>query len=332
MKKLRTYLLGLRPFAFIILLLLINFSCKKEKIPTDICNNFTPYNGEDSLGYLIDEKVNQIEIATLKTAELLEHRKNTLPKSFDHGNMITSSSSAWTSGFFGGILWQLYENNPCPSFYKFAELYTRRVEREKSTKTHHDVGYIIYSSFGTALRIDNANNRKDIVLQAANSLLSRFSETVGLIRSWDWNQENWNYPVIIDNMMNLELLLWAYKQTNSAKYYDAAISHANKTMTHHYREDYSSYHLVDYNIENGTVRSKQTVQGFSKNSSWARGQAWGLYGFTMMYRETGLKKYLQHAEKIADFILKHPRLPSDKIPYWDFDDPRIPNKIGRAHV
>jgi len=155
--------------------------------------------------------------------------------------------------------------------------------------------------------------------------MTRFHSNVGLIKSWD-NRKLWEYPVIIDNMMNLELLYDISKMTGNDNMKNACISHADKTLQNHFRSDYSSFHVVNYDSVSGKVISKVTHQGYSDSSSWARGQAWGLYGFTMMYRETKNPAYLNHARKIATFILNHPRLPKDKIPFWDFDAPNIPNE------
>ena len=150
----------------------------------------------------------------------------------------------------------------------------------------------------------------------------------GVIKSWD--NRKWGYPVIIDNMMNLELLFWATRVTGDSSFYKIAVTHANTTMKNHFRPDYSSYHVLNYNAENGEVKQKKTAQGFADESAWARGQAWALYGFTVMYRETKEKKYLDQANHIAHFILSHPNLPADKIPYWDFNAPNIPNALRDA--
>jgi unsaturated chondroitin disaccharide hydrolase len=166
------------------------------------------------------------------------------------------------------------------------------------------------------------------LLNSARSLASRFNTTTGTIRSWNFG--DWKYPVIIDNMMNLELLVWAAANSTDSSLRQIAIAHANTTMKNHFRDDYSSYHLVDYDPQTGRVLKKQTVQGAADSSAWARGQGWALYGYTMMYRETGIGQYLEQARHIARFILQHSRLPADKVPYWDFDAPGIPNALRDA--
>jgi rhamnogalacturonyl hydrolase YesR len=148
---------------------------------------------------------------------------------------------------------------------------------------------------------------------------------VGCIRSWDHHQNEWQYPVIIDNMMNLELLFWAFRETGDSTYYKIAISHADKTMKNHFRKDHSCFHVVDYDTLTGKVIKKNTHQGYSDSSSWARGQAWALYGFTLVYNYTRDKKYLEQAKDIEAFIFSNKYMPDDLIPYWDFDDPAIPN-------
>ncbi|MDR1938447.1 MAG: glycoside hydrolase family 88 protein, partial [Tannerellaceae bacterium] len=159
----------------------------------------------------------------------------------------------------------------------------------------------------------------------AESLASRFNPVIGCIKSWDHNTNKWQFPVIIDNMMNLEFLFWASRESGDSKYRDICISHADKTITNHFRPDYSSYHVVSYDTITGQVEKKNTHQGYADESAWARGQAWGLYGFVVMYRETQDVKYLEQAKNIAGFILNHPNLPADKIPFWDFNAPDIPN-------
>ena len=252
-----------------------------------------------------------------------------LPRSFNHkGEFITCKSDWWVSGFFPGALWYLYEYSGDEQMKKLAEEYTARVEDQQYTTNNHDVGFMIYCSFGNGYRLTNNGHYKDVILTAANSLATRYRPSTGVIRSWDWG--TWQYPVIIDNMMNLELLFFASHNPDYKKLGNIAVSHAEKTLANHFRPDGSSFHVVSYDTVTGAVISQQTRQGYSDASAWARGQAWGLYGYTMCYRETGDKKYLEQAQKIADFILNHPNLPEDKIPYWDFDDPDIPDTYRDA--
>ncbi len=184
----------------------------------------------------------------------------------------------------------------------------------------------MFSSFGKAYQFTGNEEYKNVVIQSAKTLATRFNPKVGCIRSWDHNADKWDFPVIIDNMMNLEMLMWAAKETGNDTLKQIAISHAQTTAKNHFREDYSSYHVIDYNPETGEVENRNTHQGYSDESAWARGQAWGLYGFTMMYRETGMEEFLDQAEKIAGFILNQKGIKEGQIPYWDFNAPNIPNE------
>jgi len=164
---------------------------------------------------------------------------------------------------------------------------------------------------------------EEVLLTGARSLATRFKPEVGLIRSWDHNRDKWQYPVIIDNMMNLELLMWAADRSGDKSLRDMAVSHADKTLKHHFRPDFSSCHLVSYDTISGQPHLKQTHQGLSDSSAWSRGQAWGLYGYTCMYRLTGNARYLEQARGIAGFLINHRNMPADGIPYWDFDAPAL---------
>lgn len=260
-------------------------------------------------------------------AEALKDKPGRLPKSTDkEGKLSTSDSRWWCSGFFPGVLWYVYEGTNDPELKEWARMYTARIEREKYTTNNHDVGFMLYCSFGNGLRLGGYDAYKEVLLTGTESLSTRYKDNVGAIRSWDWNQKVWQYPVIIDNMMNLELMMWAAKESGNKRFAEMAKSHADKTMKNHFRNDYSCYHVVSYDTITGKPHKKQTWQGYADESAWARGQAWALYGYTMMYRETGEKRYLNHAKKVAEYIMNHPNLPEDKIPYWDFNAPQIPNE------
>jgi len=253
---------------------------------------------------------------------------NGLPRTFENGNVQTTNPDGWVSGFFAGTLLRLYEYTQDSVLLKNALIRLRLLEKEQFNKTTHDLGFMMYCSFGNAIRITPDAGYDSILINSARSLCTRFNPKVGCIRSW--NSAPSHFLVIIDNMMNLELLMYAFEKTHDSSFYNIAVTHANTTMKNHFRPDYSSYHVVDYNPVTGAVQRKITHQGAADESAWARGQAWGLYGFTMMYRTTGDKKYLEQAKHIADFILHHPNLPSDKIPFWDFDAPGIPNAYRDA--
>ncbi len=247
------------------------------------------------------------------------------PRTIDSGKLKLVASRDWTSGFFPGVLWFLYEYTGKREWVKQAKAYTANIEKEKTNAGTHDMGFKVYCSFGSGYRLTRDAAYKDVIIQSARTLSTRFNPTVGCIRSWDHHKEVWGFPVIIDNMMNLELLFEATKLTGDSSFYKIAVAHANTTMKNHFRPDYSSYHVVDYDTTTGAVVKKNTHQGYSHESAWSRGQAWALYGYTMCYRYTKNPVYLQQAEHIASFILNHPRLPKDLVPYYDFDAPEIPN-------
>jgi len=241
-----------------------------------------------------------------------------IPRAIKDGHIKYAKSYDWTSGFYAGSLWYLYELSKNEKWKERALDYTMRLDSVKFYKGNHDIGFMMESSFGNAMRLYPSKIYDDIIVQSAKSLITRFRPKPGVIQSWDKNK-NWDCPVIIDNMMNLELLFHASKISGENQYRNIAITHADTTLKNHFREDYSSYHVIDYNVETGNVIAKETHQGLAHESAWARGQSWGLYGYTVMFRETKDKKYLNQAIKIAEFIKNHPNLPKDKIPHWDFD-------------
>ena len=259
-------------------------------------------------------------------AKSMESDNDSLPRSYtDRTGLIKSNSHWWCSGFFPGVLWYLYEAKGSPNLKRYAEIYTQRVADQQYTTDNHDVGFILMCSFGNGYRLTQTPSYVPILLKGAQSLSTRFKPVVGLIRSWDTKTDKWRYPVIIDNMMNLELLEWAAQHSDSTKFAKIASSHAKLTMKNHFRKDFSSYHVIGYDPETGEIEKRNTHQGYAHESAWARGQAWGLYGYTMMFRETGGSSYLHHAKGIARFIMSHPNMPKDKVPYWDFNAPDIPH-------
>ncbi|MEO6980239.1 MAG: glycoside hydrolase family 88 protein [Mucilaginibacter sp.] len=252
------------------------------------------------------------------------------PKNFNPATnkLETGSSRWWCSGFYSGTLLNLYEQNHDEALLTAAKHSMDSLAREQYNTHTHDLGFMMYTSFGNANRLSPNQEDKQILVNSAKSLSTRFNPKVGCIKSWESKPSD--FLVIIDNMMNLELLFWATKETGDSSFYKIAVTHANTTMKNHYRSDFSSYHVINYNPETGAVQQKKTAQGFADESAWARGQVWGLYGFTVMYRETKDKKYLEQAKHIAEFILNNPNLPADKIPYWDFNAFNIPNVLRDA--
>lgn len=245
--------------------------------------------------------------------------KNSYPRSTNpDGTIKRVSASDWTSGFFPGSLWLMYEYTKDTSWLTRATQWTAGLEGQKNNTSTHDLGFILYSSFGGGYRLTQSDIFRTIILQGAKSLSTRYNPVVGCIKSWD-NNPKYTFPVIIDNMMNLEMLFFATKMSGDSSYYRIAVRHALTTIANHFRPDNSSYHVVDYNPSTGAIISKTTAQGLNNLSDWARGQAWGLYGFTMCYRETGDARFLDMATKVADFYISHPNMPPDHVPFWDFD-------------
>ncbi|MDR3220076.1 MAG: glycoside hydrolase family 88 protein [Dysgonamonadaceae bacterium] len=242
------------------------------------------------------------------------------------GSIEMVSIGDWTCGFFPGELWYMYEYTSDPEWKLAAEKFTDKLEPVQYYKGDHDIGFRVYCSYGNGLRLTGNEKYKEIMMQSARSLMTRYNPQMGLIRSWDFNKDKWQYPVIIDNMMNLELLFWACKESGDSAFYQAAVSHADKTLTNHFRADNSSYHVVVYDTITGSAYLKCTHQGYADESAWARGQAWGAYGFTVCYRETQNPAYLKKAEGIISFIFNNPHLPTDLIPYWDYNAPNIPDE------
>ena len=244
-----------------------------------------------------------------------------LPRSIQRG---LQPKTDWTAGFFPGTLWYLYTYTGEDTWKTRAEKATALMEGEQNNAFDHDIGFKMYSCFGNGYLLTGNKAYRHIIFRSAKTLTSRYSYKTGLIMSWEPDvKRDWLFPVIIDNMINLELLMEAYKMSGDTTLRHIAVSHADKTMKYHYRKNMSCPHVVDYEPETGAMRKYDWNNGSddTANSTWSRGQSWGLYGFTMMYRETGDRKYLQHAEKIADFLLSHPNMPEDMIPYWDYSAP-----------
>lgn len=277
---------------------------------------------------IVDEALEFSCKQSMEMYNFLKDQPDILPRTAEKGKFVSCKSSWWTSGFYPGTLWYLYEYSNDETIRQAAERMSERVEREKNTTSSHDVGFTINCSFGNAYRITGKEAYREVITTAARSLATRFLPETGCIRSW--NSRKFQFSVIIDNMMNLELLTVASSYLGNNTFYEMAKSHADKTLENHLRQDGSSFQVVSYDSITGKVLNQITHQGVNDASTWSRGQAWALYGFTMMYRQTGKKAYLDQAVKAGKFIMNHPRLPKDKIPYWDFDAPNIPNELRDA--
>jgi unsaturated chondroitin disaccharide hydrolase len=243
------------------------------------------------------------------------------------GDWNTTSASGWTSGFYPGELWQMYRYTGDTSYSTAGAARTAGLESQKYNSGTHDVGFMIFNSFGQGYKLTNNSSYKDVILTTADTLSTRYSPVVGAIQSWG-DRTTGAYQVIIDNMMNLEILFWAAKHGGDPSLYDIAVQHALTTRAQHVRDDGGTYHVVEFDRTTGEVIAKYTAQGYSNDSTWSRGQAWGLYGFTMTYRETGDTRFLETAQLLADYFIDH--LTDSGVPYYDFDDPANPPPYDTA--
>jgi len=286
-------------------------------------------SSKQAMQKLVDENL-QLAVKQYKyMQQLLPAGK--LPRSYDSvkNELVVSGTDWWCSGFYPGTLWYLYEFSKDESLKAEAMRSTTLLEKEKNNKGTHDLGFMLYCSYGNGYRLTKDNSYRNVMITGARSLSTRFNPVIGCIKSWNSNSR-WQFPVIVDNMMNLEFLCEMTKLSGDSSFYKIAITHANTTIKNHYRRDFSSYHVIDYDTITGKKIKGYTAQGAFDESAWARGQSWGLYGFTMMYRETHKKEYLDEAINIAKFLLHHKNMPADKIPYWDYDATDIPNTYRDA--
>ena len=270
-----------------------------------------------SCGKAIDPQ----KIASLSAEQCILMEKSltdeTMPKTFQGDTLVTSNLKWWCSGFYPGVCWYTYLINGDPAIRDLALRQTAKLLDLDKLTHDHDIGFQMLSSVVPAYEETGDSLYLGVLKEAAEILAARFNPTVGCIKSWDGNK--YTYPGIIDNMMNLELLTRAAALFDVPEWKEIALTHARTTMKNHFREDHSSYHLVDYNPEDGSIIRKQTVQGYADDSAWSRGQSWGLYGFTMMYRETGEEEFLQQAQAIAEFLLPLSR--ERAVPAWDYNAP-----------
>lgn len=286
-----------------------------------MCQGRTLARGKEPLPQIIERGLARATSQALLMAETLKDQPQALPRTFEDGQVKTARYSHWVSGFFPGLLWMLSEDRSDPRLRPFAEMYTDRVEPAKHMRSTHDLGFMLYCSFGQGYRLTGNEHYLDVIREGTENLLTRWNERLGVMKSWN-TTERWQFPVIIDNMMNLEMLCFMTQKTGDPRFQRIAERHAQTTIRNHFRPDFSTYHVVSYDTLTAQPHAKNTAQGYADESSWARGQAWGLYGFTMMYRETQNPLYLNQARGIARFLLRHPNLPADGVPYWDYDAPK----------
>lgn len=283
-----------------------------------------PVAAQEPLEDMIARGLSRSATQALILAKSLKDKPAALPRTWENGELKTTSYSGWVSGFFPGVLWMMYDETGDNRYRYYAEMYTSRVEPAKKITNNHDVGFMLMSSFGRGYRLTGNPHYLEVIHEGTDSLMTRWNSFLGVMKSWNEN-DRWKFPVIIDNMMNLEMLCFSTKMFGDRSYEDAAVTHANTTLKNHFRPDASTWHVVSYDPVAGGVQVKNTAQGYSDDSAWARGQSWGLYGYTMMYRETLNPTFLEQARKIARFLRDHPNLPADKIPCWDYNAPGAPN-------
>jgi len=302
-------------------------SCKEKVLSAKIDFNKTE---------LVDKITTQLKYSPVLEDDSITSKRRVFPRTMDEtGKIRLVSKRDWTSGFYPGVLWFAYELSEDNYWKQEAVKFTELLENEQFNAGNHDIGFKMMSSYGLGYKYTKNEAYKKVLVQSAKTLITRFDETVGCIRSWDHHQDKWEYPVIIDNLMNLELLYWAWKETGDSVFYNVANTHAKTTMKNHFRSDYSTYHVVNYDTITGVAKNKVTHQGYADDSCWARGEAWALYGYTMAYRETQDTEFLKQAEKVANYIINIVKLPEDFIPTWDFslkDDPSEPKDASAAAV
>ncbi len=270
---------------------MILIACNSTNLPKDFLADIDRI--ESKLRILVDQ------YAEVSTDGLIA------PKTMKNGKLVMVPASDWTSGFFAGELWMMYDLTSDQYWKEKALRSTLLLENEKWNGNTLNMGVKMYCSFGKALKYTGDPKYRDILIQSARTLAIRFKPSVGCIRSWNYDSDKWEFPTTVDNIMNLELLFWAAKETGNALFKEIAVKHAEKTMENHFAEDFSTYHLVDYNPNTGQVQNKITLQRYSDESCSCLDQAWGLSGFTMVYRETGDEKFLKHAENIAFYLLNN---------------------------
>lgn len=295
-------------FLIFILFLLLNISCYHSAVHKDTT--------------LLVEKAQMHALAQLKKS-LNEVPVGQYPiRTLGEGQWELTEPSRWTSGFYPGCLWLAYQLSNDKSWTDPAKKYTEGLTDQQFNRETHDIGFMMLNSFGNGFKFNKSDEYKNIIVQSAKSLATRYNEKTECIQSW-----NGDFQVIIDNMMNLEILFWAAKNGGGKDLYDIAVKHANTTIKNHIRNDNGTFHVVVFDTASGNVIERKTHQGFTNNSTWARGHAWGIYGFTVCFRETQDSTYLKTAIMMADFFIRN--LPEDFIPFWDFNLPADYNKKYR---
>ncbi len=258
-----------------------------------------------------------------KTVESIQD-SNRFPRYIEEdGTWATTDSHAWSSGFFAGCLWIMFEYTGDEIWKKHAVKWTESMEREKHNRDNHNNGFMMMPGFGNGYRLTGNEHYREVLIESARSLASRYSDKVGCIKANEMKQ--WKYPVMVDTMVNIELLFWAAKNGGDPSWHDMAVAHATNTMRYHVREDGSTVQIVDCDPETGDVLGHYTLCGLSGDSAWSRGQGQALYGFAVAYRETGNPEFLETAQRLADYFIE--KLADDPVPDWDNKVPNFPDTI-----
>lgn len=235
------------------------------------------------------------------------------------GGIPLGGNRGWTTSFWTGLKWLAWELTGDDEFRDAALVnaadFARRVRAGEDLDTH-DLGFLYSLSSVPAWRLLKDDDQRAAALLAADHLMLRFLEPAGIIQAWgDLSDPKQRGRTIIDSLMNMPLLIWASEETGDPRYVDAARRHTEQLRRHILRDDNSTFHTFYWDAETGEPLRGATEQGAFDDSCWARGQAWGIYGFAMNYKESGDTGLLDAAWRCADYFLAH--LPSDLIPYWD---------------
>ena len=286
----------------------------------------------------VDKELKYCHSQVLRALSLLRDKEGNYDFSAEPRNILSSDSAAkgwncrkacaeeWCSGFWPGILWMDWSVSKDSEVLRAARGYTEALRDIAYRPCYdHDIGFLMFCSFGKGYEFCPNEDYRRVILASADSLATLFNPLVGTILSWprEVDRQGWPHNTIMDNMMNLDMMFWAAENGGNPLLYDLALTHAKTTLRNHFREDGSCYHVAVYDTLSGDFIKGVTHQGYSDDSMWARGQAWAIYGYTMVYRYTGKKLFLDFAQKVADIYLRRLKETSDDmVPLWDMDDPR----------
>lgn len=292
--------------------------------------NYPQFDVNESLDYCVHQVERALE--ELKPHDYTMIPRNILATDTQQGwNCREAIPQEWCSGFWSGVLWMSYaharqqEIPQAAALRQAAENYTITLDYMAERSAYdHDLGFIIINSFLKGYEYTGNAHYRDVALRAADTLATLCNPLAGTMLSWPRHISDYGgHNTIMDNMINLELLFWAAENGGGNHLHDLAVAHAETTMKHHFRPDGSCYHVAIYDTLTGDFIKGVTHQGYSDESMWSRGQAWAIYGYTMVYRFTRDERFLTHARKVTDCYLNRLATTSDDyIPIWDMDDPK----------